>query len=217
MKTREIKIARIGNSRGVRLPASSLKRYGVGPVMIMEERSEGILLRPAGPAVEKLTWEETAREMAAAAEDWSIWDAVDEDGLEDIPWEMRKGHGVKEKKSCYGTKSRSPQTAIKRYEVRWAELDPSRGAEMAKTRPVVIVSLDELNAKLQTVTVCPITSQLHPAWRCRLPVRCAGRESEIAVDQIRTISKARLGPRMGSLSEDEALALRRLITEMYGE
>jgi mRNA interferase MazF len=217
MKTRELKIARIGNSRGVRLPASSLKRYGIGPVMIMEERAEGILLRPAGPAVEKLTWEETAREMAAAAEDWSIWEAADEDGLVDIPWEMPKGARVKEKKSWYGTKSRSPKTAVRRYEVRWADLNPPRGAEMAKTRPVVIVSLDELNAKLQTVTVCPITSQLHPAWRCRLPVRFAGRESEIAVDQIRTISKARLGPRMGSLSEVEALALRRLITEMYGE
>jgi len=62
-----------------------------------------------------------------------------------------------------------------------------------------------------------ITIRFLPAGRCRLPVCCAGRESEIAVDQIRTISKARLGPRMGSLSEDEALALRRLITEMYGE
>lgn len=217
MKTKELKIARIGNSRGVRLPASSLKRYGIGPVMIMEERTEGILLRPAGPAVEKLTWEDTAREMAAAGEDWSVWDAVDADGLEAIPWEISKGSRVKEKKFKYGTKPRSPQTAIKRYEVRWAKLDPSRGAEMAKTRPVVIVSLDELNAKLQTVTVCPVTSQPHPAWRCRLPVRCAGRAAEVAVDQIRTISKSRLGPRMGSLSEEEASALRRLITEMYGE
>jgi mRNA interferase MazF len=217
MKTREIKIARIGNSRGVRLPASSLKRYGIGPVMIMEERAEGILLRPAGPAVMKLTWEETAREMAAAAEDWSIWDTADGDGLEDIPWEMPKGARVKEKKSRYRIKSRYPQAVIERYDVRWAKLDPSRGAEMAKTRPVVIVSLDELNAKLQTVTVCPLTSQPHPAWRCRLPVRFAGQEAEIAVDQIRTISKARLGPGIGSLSGDEALALRRLITEMYGE
>jgi mRNA interferase MazF len=185
--------------------------------MIMEERTEGILLRPAGPAVEKLTWEETAREMATTGEDWTIWDTVDEDGLEAVPWEMPKGGRVKEKKSRYGKKSRSQQTAIRRYEVRWAKLDPSRGAEMSKTRPVVIVSLDELNAKLQTVTVCPLTSQPHPAWRCRLPVRFAGREAEIAVDQIRTISKARLGPKMGSLPEDEASALRRLITEMYGE
>ena len=88
---------------------------------------------------------------------------------------------------------------------------------MSKTRPVVIVSLDELNAQLQTVTVCPITSQLHPAWRCRLPVRCAGLTAEIAVDQIRTVSKTRLGSRIGFLTAEEASALRRLITEMFGE
>jgi mRNA interferase MazF len=106
---------------------------------------------------------------------------------------------------------------VKRYEVRWAALDPMAGAEMAKTRPVVIVSLDVLNARLQTVTVCPLTSSLHPAWRTRLPVRVGRRDAEIAVDQIRTISKSRLGTRLGILNETDARALRRLITEMFGE
>jgi mRNA-degrading endonuclease toxin of MazEF toxin-antitoxin module len=50
-----------------------------------------------------------------------------------------------------------------------------------------------------------------------LAIRRAGRAAEIAVDQIRTVSKARLGSGIGSLSEAEAAALRRLITEMYGE
>jgi len=217
VKTQELKVTRIGNSRGVRLPASSLKRYCVGSVMIMEERTEGIFLRPAGPAVEKLSWQDTAWEMAAAGEDWGEWDAVDTDGLDVLPWESSKGGRVWEERSKYGVKPRSRKAAIKHYEVRWAVLDPYRGAEMAKSRPVVIVSLDELNAQLQTVTICPTTSQLHPAWRCRLPVRCRGRAAEIAVDQIRTISKARLGSRIGSLTDDEASALRRLITEMYGE
>ena len=106
---------------------------------------------------------------------------------------------------------------MKRYEIRWASLDPTQGAEMAKSRPVVIVSLDALNERLQTVTVCPLTSALHPAWRSRLPVLGAKQEAEIAVDQIRTISKSRLGAKIGSLTEDEASALRRIITEMYGE
>lgn len=106
---------------------------------------------------------------------------------------------------------------MKRYEMRWASLDPTRGAEMAKTRPVVIVSLDALNERLQTVTVCPLTSQLHPVWRSRLQVRCGRQAAEIAVDQIRTISKSRIGAKIGALSDDEAAALRRLITEMYGE
>lgn len=106
---------------------------------------------------------------------------------------------------------------MKRYEVRWATLDPSEGAEMAKTRPVVIVSLDVLNARLQTVTICPLTTQLHPGWRSRLGVRVGRMSAEIAVDQIRTISKSRVGRKLGRLSENDARALRRLITEMYGE
>jgi mRNA interferase MazF len=106
---------------------------------------------------------------------------------------------------------------VKRYEIRWASLDPATGAEMAKTRPVVIVSLDALNERLQTVTVCPLTTQLHPTWRTRLSVRVTRRDAEIAVDQVRTISKSRLGKKLAKLSEREASALRRLITEMYGE
>lgn len=101
--------------------------------------------------------------------------------------------------------------------MRWATLDPAAGAEMAKTRPVVIVSLDALNERLQTVTICPLTTQLHINWRTRLGVRIGRRSAEIAVDQIRTISKSRLGRKLGRLSETDARALRRLITEMYGE
>ena len=88
---------------------------------------------------------------------------------------------------------------------------------MAKTRSAVIVSLDVLNRRLQTVTVCPLTSEVHPTWRSRLQVRCGGRPAEVAVDQIRTVSKLRLGDRIGSLSKGEAATLRRVITEMYGE
>lgn len=106
---------------------------------------------------------------------------------------------------------------MKRYDIFWAALDPSQGSEMAKTRPVVIVSLDILNACLQTVTVCPLTSQLHPTWKSRLDVRCGREAAEIAVDQIRTISQSRLRDKIGTLSTTEAAALRRLITEMYGE
>lgn len=106
---------------------------------------------------------------------------------------------------------------MKRYVIRWAALDPARGSELAKTRPVVIVSLDVLNQRLATVTVCPLTSQLHPTWRSRLPVRCGRQPAEVAVDQIRTISKDRLGRKLGTLTDVEAATLRRLLTEMYGE
>ena len=86
-----LKVARIGNSRGVRLPAASLRRYRIGETLVMEERSEGILLRPAGRAVQKLSWEDTAREMAASGEDWSAWDIAAADGLDHSPWHADKG------------------------------------------------------------------------------------------------------------------------------
>jgi mRNA interferase MazF len=217
MKTKELKVARIGNSRGVRLPASSLKRYSVGSALIMEERTEGILLRPLAGGAAKLSWEETAREMAASDEDWSEWDVLAGDGLDSVPWAPGKNARIGEKRAPYGRKPSARGEPIRRYEIRWAEFGPSRGAEMAKERPVVVVSLDALNERSQTVTVCPLTSRLYPAWRSRLPVRCAGRPAEIAADQIRALDKARLGARIGALSEANAAALRRLLTEMYGE
>ena len=128
-------MARIGNSRGVRLPAESLRRYAVGAALIMEERAEGILLRPAGPGAAKLDWADTARAMAASGEDWAEWSALDADGLASVPWEAGPGRKVGEKRSAYGRAADRRPAELKRYEVRWAALDPARGAEMAKTRP----------------------------------------------------------------------------------
>src|SRR5258708_10990586 len=71
MKPVHLKVARIGNSRGVRIPATTLERYHIGDSVVMEERSDGILLRPVGHAEPKLSWEETARAMAAQHEEWS--------------------------------------------------------------------------------------------------------------------------------------------------
>lgn len=106
MKPVELKVARIGNSRGVRIPAATLERYRIGPSVVMEERSDGILLRPLGPAKAKLSWEETARQMAQAGEDWSEWDVTSSDGLEEIPWEPELSRRVAENKTDYKPRRR---------------------------------------------------------------------------------------------------------------
>ncbi len=106
---------------------------------------------------------------------------------------------------------------ISRYEVYLANLDPTIGSEIRKTRPVVLVSDDAMNKALETVVVCPLTSKLHPAWRSRIQIQCAGKPAEIAVDQIRTISKRRLIKKLDKLVAQDATLLRQLITEMYGE
>lgn len=105
----------------------------------------------------------------------------------------------------------------KRYEIWYANLNPTIGSEIRKARPVAIVSKDDFNRQLDTVVVCPLTPSLHPRWRTRLQIQCAGRDSEIAVDQIRTVSKKRLGQFLDRLSADEAAQLRRIIGEMYAK
>ena len=106
---------------------------------------------------------------------------------------------------------------IKRYEIYYADLTPTIGSELKKVRPVVVVSQDEMNQYLETVVVCPLTSQLHPQWRSRIQIDCANKKAEIAVDQIKTISKKRLKQKIDTLSKIESAQLRKLITDMYGE
>ena len=102
MHSMEVKIAKIGNSRGVRIPAEVLRRYAFDDVAIMVESVDGILLRPKQQADAKLSWADTAKAMEAESEDWSDWDGVSSDGLDDIPWEAAR---VAEKRDGYETKS----------------------------------------------------------------------------------------------------------------
>lgn len=119
---------------------------------------------------------------------------------------------------------------IERYGIYWVDLNPVIGAvpsfetrpgakrtgTIAKTRPAIVVSDTLMNRHLQTVVVCPLTSQLHPQWRTRLQVNCAGRPAEIAIDQIRTISRLRLGECIDHVDPEVAAQLRALLVAMYG-
>jgi len=75
----ELKLSRIGNSRGIRLPASLLKRYHIEDVVLVEEGADSITLRPK--LSKKLSWKETASEMARANEDWKDLESTVDDGL----------------------------------------------------------------------------------------------------------------------------------------
>ncbi len=97
---------------------------------------------------------------------------------------------------------------VKRYEIYCADLSPTIGGEIQKTRPVVVVSKTPMNRYLNTVVVCPLTTKLHPPWRSRIQIKCAGKDAEIAVDQIRTISKQRLNSKIDILTSEDSLKVR---------
>lgn len=106
MRPVPLKVARIGNSRGVRLPAGTLERYGIGDEVIMEERSDGILLRLPGPTTSKLSWAETASAMAGESQDWNAWETTTADALEGLPWAFPAPRRVAEESGGYEGRSR---------------------------------------------------------------------------------------------------------------
>jgi antitoxin MazE len=81
LRARDIKIVPIGNSLGVRLPKNLINKYGLTGSLILEETDHGLLLRKKHD--DKLSWDETYKAMAEEDEDWSDYDAILLDGMED--------------------------------------------------------------------------------------------------------------------------------------
>lgn len=87
---------------------------------------------------------------------------------------------------------------------------------MAKTRPCVVVSPEDLNLYLKTVIIVPVTSTLR-GYPYRVRCRIGDREGEIATDQVRTVDKSRLKGCLGVLDETEITRLRKVFHEMLCE
>ncbi len=105
---------------------------------------------------------------------------------------------------------------MKRFEVWLARLDPGEGAEMRKTRPVVISSPDEMNIRLHTVLVAPLTSGGFNA-PFRLPCCFAGVSGQVALDHLRGMDKTRLIRRLGELDAGAAQTTLAALLEMFSE
>ena len=105
MQRQELKIAKIGNSRGVRIPMGVLRRYAFTDTAIMIESVDGILLIPKRQTDVKMSWADTAKDMAASSEDWSDLDVTTADGLEGVPWKTDR---VAEKGSTYCAQQKKP-------------------------------------------------------------------------------------------------------------
>ena len=95
-------------------------------------------------------------------------------------------------------------------------LDPTKGGEIRKTRPCLIVSPNELNQHLRTVVVAPMTTGGH-AYPWRVPCRFQRRTGQVAVDQLRTVDNERLVRRLGRLDSETVTQVLRVLQEMFAE
>lgn len=104
---------------------------------------------------------------------------------------------------------------VKRGEVWLCALDPTVGSEIRKTRPCVIVSPDELNDRLRTAIVAPMTTGSRPA-PFRVVVTFQGKAGLILPDQLRRVDRDRLVNRIGKVGSETLEIVLRTITAMFG-
>jgi len=100
-------------------------------------------------------------------------------------------------------------SAIRRGDVWWVELDPTRGSELRKTRPAVILSADALNRVRRTVVVVPLSTGPLPRPPLVVATPSVGETSVAACDQIRAIDKTRMMRLSGSISLADLRAIER--------
>lgn len=103
---------------------------------------------------------------------------------------------------------------IARGDVYLVQLDPTRGSEIRKTRPCVVISPDELNAYLRTVIVAPMTTKGAP-YPWRVQTRFKSKDGTVAVDQLRTVDRERLVKRLGTLPNETMGVLLQRLSEMF--
>jgi mRNA interferase MazF len=104
---------------------------------------------------------------------------------------------------------------IKQFEIWLADLNPSRGTEPGKTRPVVVVQSDLLNEVHLSTLICPISTNVKPdinLLRVHLNKGQLDKLSDILVDQIRAIDNQRLIKKLGKLTKEQQNKLKANIT-----
>lgn len=102
---------------------------------------------------------------------------------------------------------------INQYEVYLIDLDPTKGHEIKKTRPCVVISPNEMNHTIGTVIIAPMTTRSH-AFPTRVELEFQDKRGWIVIDQIRTVDKVRLIRKIGKINEDEILKVKDVLREM---
>ena len=102
---------------------------------------------------------------------------------------------------------------VKRFDVWLVDLNPTKGKEINKTRPCVVISPNEMSA-LSTVIMAPMTTKGFE-FPGRIKCKFKGNPGLILLDQIRAIDKSRLVKKLGSVDEKTQIELCSNLQEMF--
>ena len=103
---------------------------------------------------------------------------------------------------------------IIQYSIILVNLDPTMGSEIRKTRPCVVISPDETNKHLQTITIAPMTTKSRN-YPTRVEVKHNEQIGWVVLDQIRTVDKQRIIKNLGKLTDKEIIATKNIIRETF--
>ena len=103
---------------------------------------------------------------------------------------------------------------VARGDVYLVDLSPTRGGEIRKARPCVVVSPDEPNSHLRSFIVAPLTSGKH-AYPFRIACRFRNRSGHMALDQTRTIDRQRLVRSLVRLPDSTVRRVLAVLQEMF--
>ena len=105
---------------------------------------------------------------------------------------------------------------VNRFEIYFVEFDPTKGSEINKTRPGVILSPDEMNDALNTVIIAPLTSTLKN-YPSRVNCKVKNKDGQIALDQLLCIDKSRLKNKLSKISEKEQAEVLEVLRKMFSK
>lgn len=105
---------------------------------------------------------------------------------------------------------------VRRFDVFLISLDPTKGSEIKKTRPCLIISPDEMNRHIRTVIVAPMTSTVK-SYPTRVTTTFQNKRGQIVLDQIRTVDKQRLIKKLGTISATSQKKVLNTLQEMFAE
>ena len=105
---------------------------------------------------------------------------------------------------------------MNQFDVVKVNLDPTVGNEIKKTRPVVVISPDEMNANLGTIIIAPVTS-IKRKYATRIECKTIGGHvsGSIALDQIRCIDKSRVIIQEDKLETKAAIQVKMVLRNMF--
>ncbi|MEW6738188.1 MAG: type II toxin-antitoxin system PemK/MazF family toxin [Acidobacteriota bacterium] len=103
---------------------------------------------------------------------------------------------------------------IKRFEVYLIDLDPTKGSEIQKTRPCLVISPDEMNKHINTIIIAPMTTQ-GKVYPTRVECKFKNKKGLIVLDQIRTVDKTRLIRKLGAINYQTQIKVLDVLAELF--